>query len=99
MKPKFAFYEIVRIKTVKDISSDKASLVGQEGTILGIAPPDEDGGGYAVSLHSSGECWYFKEAELESTGKEDNKANFYNGAHITVVVDPITGEGRLKSQE
>ena len=93
LKPQFDFYEVVQVRNSEE--TDKLPVVGQEGAILGMAEEEEGRWNYAVFIYSLSECWHFGERELETTGKWDKKETFYDGSHITVLVDPDTGYGRI----
>jgi hypothetical protein len=88
---KYEFYEIVRIRAPKKH--------GEEGTVLGKSQDSMGKWGYAVYVHSSEEVWNFREDEIESTGRMNNREAFYDGTGITVQVDPTTGEGSLAEPE
>jgi hypothetical protein len=88
---KYEFYEIVRVRVPKKH--------GEEGTVLGKSQDGSGKWGYAIYIHSSEEVWNFRENELESTGRMNNREAFYDGTGITVQVDPNTGEGSLVEQE
>lgn len=87
MKPRFEFYEVVQVR-----SGEKA---GVEGAIMGRAQGADGTWNYSVHLYSVGTSWYFREHELEATGRMDRRESFYDGDTITVQVDPDTGEGRV----
>lgn len=93
MKSKFEFYEVVRV--IDDIDHSRP-LVGQKGAILGMAQNEQEKWSYAVHLYELRECWSFDEDELESTGRMDVRESFYDGTHVSVIVDSSSGEGRLK---
>jgi hypothetical protein len=88
VKPKYDFYEIVRV-----ISPKKR---GHEGAVLGRAQNENGKWGYAVALYSDDKLvWDFQEDELEPTGRKDRRESFYDGTTIRVQVDPDTGEGTI----
>lgn len=93
MKAKFQFYEVVEIAPGR---SAIAPAVGQRGAILGMAQCDDARWVYAVQLFDTGICWSIEESELEATGTLMTRADFYDGESISVEVDPVSFEGRLK---
>jgi hypothetical protein len=95
LETRFDFFEIVWVR-ISDPKNPGARLSDQEGTILGKSRDNQGRWSYAVFMPTIKECWQFEEDELEPTGKMDIPENFYDGTHVTVIVDPITGEGRLK---
>jgi Immunity protein 31 len=75
MDNQFQFYEVVIVT-----AADEESVVGQAGTILGMARDDESGGwSYAVFLESTGRVWSFLEDQLTYTGRRQCRADFYPG--------------------
>jgi hypothetical protein len=93
MEARYRFYEVVRVRT------QGGHYDGLEGAVLGIAQDEPGGRGYAVHLYELEEVHYFSEEELESTGKQDKRENFYGGTTVRVIVDPETGEGRIANSD
>jgi hypothetical protein len=91
MASKYQFYEIVRVSE----QCVREQVAGLEGVILGMAQDEQGRWSYAVHLYELGESWHLFEDELEPTGRMSSREEFYDGTHITVVVDPETGEGRI----
>lgn len=100
-KPKYQFYEVVRINATKPDSIQRgiSKVNGLEGAILGMSQDSQGIWGYAVSIYSLETVWDILEHELEPTGKMDSRDTFYDGSSISVEVNPDTGEGRLKDSE
>ncbi len=95
MKNRFQFYEVVLVTASNDVSLE--SVIGEEGTILGMAQDEESQRwSYSVSIASTGEVWNFDERQLESTGKHQNRSDVYSGDAVKVQVDPDTGRGSAK---
>ena len=92
MAAKFQFYEIVRVKHQGDHIKP---VKGFEGAIMGMVEDHRGWWAYSVHLYEYDSSTYFREDELESTGRMDNYETFYDGTHITVRVDPETLEGRI----
>lgn len=95
MKNRFQFYEVVAV-----VASDESSLesvIGKEGTILGMAQDEESQRwSYSVSIASTDKVWTFDERQLESTGKYQNRSDVYSNDTVRVQVDPDTGRGSVK---
>jgi hypothetical protein len=89
---KFEFFEIVKIN---ENCKHNTSLVGLEGTVLGMAKDEQGIWSYAVSLDKLGKTYSLMESQLEPTGKKDDPNRIYDGSSIKVKVDPETGEGDL----
>lgn len=92
MQPKYQFYEIVRVTTQLPKLN---KIAGMEGAILGRSEESIGNWGYAVYIYSLQETWDVPENALEATGRMDRRETFYDGASISVRVDPETGEGKL----
>jgi Immunity protein 31 len=84
-KPRFDFYEVVRVReSPKTISSGIALL---EGVVLGLSTDDEPAPGepaYSVHLDALGESWFLYESELEATGSFRRHEDFHDGSSIRV---------------
>ena len=52
---------------------------------------------YAVHLLDTDDGWDVMKEELVSTGNMMARKDFYDGDSVTVVVDPVSGEGKLKN--
>jgi hypothetical protein len=83
-EPRFAFYEIVRVRDTPKNRS--CGIAGAEGAVLGIAPTEEGvhEASYAVSLYGREESWSLSENDLEPTGRMARREDFYSGFHIRV---------------
>lgn len=92
---RFQFYEVV---VVADSGhNEMRSLIGEEGTVLGMAQDDESKcWSYAVSMASTGKVCSFEEWQLGRTGKHQDRLNLYSGEAVKVQVDPKTGKGSIK---
>ncbi|MFQ3245975.1 MAG: hypothetical protein ACI9SP_002624 [Arenicella sp.] len=90
----YDFYEVVKVVTSR---SELTEINGSEGAVLGMAQNDHGDWLYAVHILGSDEGWDVMENELVSTGKMMSREDFYDGESVVVEVDPITGEGKLKS--
>ena len=84
LKPRFQFYEIVRVA-----SSDPelTEIHGERGAILGVSENDNGTFGYAVFIYRDEICWDLAEGELEATGEFSRREEFYDGTSIRVRVD------------
>jgi hypothetical protein len=91
LKPKFDFYEKVRVSTSDD---DKSSINGLLGAILGRAQRESGDWYYAVHIYEKKESWDLYEHELTSTGEFDSRDSFYTDDRVRVTVDP-DGKGKL----
>ena len=95
MSNRFQFYEVVVVAESDD--NNLRSVIGEEGTILGMAQDDESKcWSYSVSMASTGKVWNFDEWQLEPTGKHQDRLDFYSGEAVKVQVDPKTGKGSVK---
>jgi len=87
-KPKYQYYEIIKIETS---DPNKLQFNGKEGAVLGIAYDDdknfEPEWGYSIHIYEEEECWRFTEYELKPTGKFDKRESFYDGTSIQVTQD------------
>lgn len=96
MEPQYKFkqFEVVRVLP----SESAESWIGLEGVVLGFSEKPNAIGEwtYAVYLYQLEEVISFKESEVEPVGRMDKEETFYSGESITVLVDPKTGEGRIK---
>lgn len=91
---KFDLYEV--IKVLPNDNLELAQLMGERGTILGMAQNEESKEwSYSISLESSGEVWCVREVDMEATGEVRNHSDFYTGESVKVRVDPETGEGSM----
>ena len=84
LKPRFQFYEIVRVA-----SSDPelTEIHVERGAILGVSENDNGTFGYAVFIYRDEICWDLAEGELEATGVFSRREEFYDGTSIRVRVD------------
>ncbi len=97
MKNKFDFYEIVKVNSTR-LSLRKIN--GLEGVIRGMSQNEDTGQwGYAVDIFNDEFGWDIMEYELIATGGKDDPARYKPVATVKVIVDPVTGEGRLKEDD
>lgn len=93
---RFNFYDVVQVQTSN--SSLQDGLVGQIGTILGMAQNEKTGvWTYSVSIEPDGDVWNIDEVHLQATGATKSRSEFYDGESVKVLVDPVTGEGRAEA--
>lgn len=91
-KPKFQFYEVVRIKSN---SAELAEIHGEKGSILGISEHGEPEYEYGVFIDRDEVVWSVSEQDLEATGVFLHRADFYNdNVSIRVQVDE-QGRGNI----
>jgi hypothetical protein len=83
-KPKFDFYEKVRITSSLP---SKQEVAGEVGAVLGKAQNDNSDWSYAVWVYRDSICWSMHEHEMESTGEFDKEETFYSGKSVRVRVD------------
>jgi hypothetical protein len=89
MKPKFAFYEIVRI--LAQPSLIKEALVNKEGIIDGVSDPGEDNQRYyGVFINELGKGFGVPEDLLESTGRFATREDIISGSR---------GKGRRSARD
>jgi len=93
MKPKYRFYEVVKVAT----EFKYREVAGLQGVILGMSQNGQDMWGYAVSIDELDETWDILETDLEFTGIIHTRDDYYDKLVMKVLVDPITGEGEIKS--
>ena len=93
MQALYKFYEVVKVVSSKP---SLAEINGQEAAILGMAENDDSQWCYAIHILDSDEGWDVMENELAPTGRMMSREDFYDGDSVTVEVDPVTGEGKLK---
>lgn len=82
----FRFYEVVEIHPA-DIETEPTvvDLIGKRGIVTGISANDHSGiWGFGVDVQS-GECWYFEQNELRSTGIMLSEEELYG-----TDVEPLT---------
>ena len=95
-KPRFAFYEKVRIRTNDPA---KAHLNGEVGAVIGrTETEDRTSWYYAVSLDKQHRVWCFDEHELEPTGEYARREDFFDGTLVKVRVDK-QGRGTIEKPE
>lgn len=94
MRALYKFYEVVKIVSDRSALSE---INGFEAAVLGMAENDDGKWCYAIHLLDSEEGWDVMEDELVSTGRMMSREDFYDGDSVTVEVDPLTGEGKLKN--
>jgi len=92
-KPRFGFYEKVRVKTSDPA---KSHLNGEVGAVLGRTETEEhsDPFLYAVSIDSLGRTWSLFESELEPTGQWVKREDYETGHRVRVRVDE-QGRGKI----
>ena len=95
-KPKFDFFEVVRIATRDD---KYIAINGQLATVVGRTPTvDQNSWIYAVSVESDAKTWSCFENQLEWTGVFRQREDCFDGSGVTVLVDPH-GRGSIKSDQ
>jgi len=95
-KPRFAFYEKVRVQTS---DPSKAHLNGELGAIVGMTETeDKTSWYYAVDVYSQRHGWCFYEHELEPTGEYARREDFFDGTSVRVRVDE-RGRGTIVPPE
>lgn len=84
-KPKFQFYEVVRIKSN---SAELTEIHSETGSILGISEHGEPEYEYGVLIDRDEVVWSISEQNLETTGTFLQRADFYDdNLSISVQVD------------
>ncbi len=92
MQARFDFYEQVRISTD---DARTRHLNGRNGVVLGrTETTDGYSWYYTVAIDGDPEGWCFFERELEATGRQFKREDFYDGSSIVVKVDE-TGRGYI----
>lgn len=94
MKPKFEFYEIVRVGG-RDCPPP---LVGMQGAIVGRSQAEDGQWFYSVSFDELDKSWFLSESTLEATGIYRKRSDYYSGERLQVLVDPKTGEGKIANK-
>ncbi len=84
-KPKFQFYEVVRVISN---NPELAEIQGETGAILGLSEHGDPEYEYGVFIDRDGLLWSVAEHDLESTGIIKQRADFYDDkVSIRVQVD------------
>jgi hypothetical protein len=96
MGPKFDFYEVVRVLPCDIVP---ARLWGTLGVVLGLTDDEGSvGWEYAVQMFSDDDlCWQLPERTLQSDGRKLTRQELYADDSVTVIVDPKTGTGEVKT--
>lgn len=81
MKPKFEFYEIVRITKA---DGNASPLAGREGVVLGRVEDENGNWFYTLDVSGSQSTWSFHEYALATTGKHAKRADYYSGKSVRV---------------
>lgn len=84
MKPHFAFYEKVVVRTE---APNKKAINGELGAVMGRVQTDSGDWCYSVHIYSTSDNWYIYEHELRPTGEFDRRETFYSGESVRVAVD------------
>jgi hypothetical protein len=88
-KPKFQFYEVVRVVSNQP---ELVEIQGETGAILGLSEHGEPEYEYGVFIERDGFLWSVAESDLETTGVFLQRSDFYDDkVSIRVQVD---GQGR-----
>ena len=95
MEPKFKFYEVVEIASKR---KQLAQINGLSGAVLGMEKNCDGDWFYAISIFETQEGWDVMEKELNSTGKMMKREDFYSEESVTVEVDLVSGEGKIKDK-
>ncbi len=91
-KPKFDFYEVVKV-----ISKDKNKIFGNEAVVLAKGQNDQGEWGYTISVQD--DCaWDVEEHQIESLGRFKKKEDLFTGKSVKVHVNE-DGEGYLKEED
>jgi Immunity protein 31 len=83
-KPKFDFYEKVRICTTE---ASRKEVNGELAAVVGRAQDDFGSWSYAVHIYRTEVVWSVSEDELISLGEFDSEDNFFDGSSVRVRVD------------
>ena len=85
MDARFDLYEHVRISSPESSHSD---LAGRYGVVLGRTETSEgDSWYYTIIVDGEAEAWCLFEWELEATGRQFARGDFYDGSSLRVKVD------------
>jgi hypothetical protein len=84
----FQYYEVVSLGKKDDLNTY------ERGVIIGISFNSQGEWDFSVML-ISGECVMFAAKDLYKTDRilSEKEKSFFEGDHVTVYVDPISGEG------
>jgi len=93
--PKYGFYEKVRVDSQ---ASEKASVNGQIGAVLGRVQTENGIWYYTIYIYVTETSWCFFEHELSPTGEQASREDFYDGSSVRVRVDD-EGRGNIVSDE
>jgi Immunity protein 31 len=86
----FDFYDIVRIT--------HPDWIGREGVVLGRAQNERGEWSYSLQVYGHESSVHFRETDLEATGRRDQAETFRSRESVAVLVDPVSGEGRLRDE-
>lgn len=82
---RFAFYQEVRIARPTPQNAEHA---GRIGVVVGLAAEPGEPAGYGIALHGIDEIASCDEAELEATGRQFRREDFYDDSQrVRVRVD------------
>ncbi len=89
-EPRYEFYQEVQVRTS---DPKKSHLNGRIGVVFGRTETSENTSwGYGVQLQDK--CWFFYEYEIQPTGRQFRREDFYDGSSVRVRVDE-NGRGNL----
>lgn len=76
--PKFQFYEIVSVSSIRPLF---AEIHGQTGAILGMEEDENGQFYYGVFIDQEQMCWSIAEPDLTSTGRILERSVFYDDTY------------------
>lgn len=82
--PRFALYEIVRVRRE---NQELLEIHGERGAILGIVDRDDGPNEYGVFIYRDEMVWQVSEDDLEATGEHSSREEQYGDAVVRVAVD------------
>lgn len=82
--PKFALYEIVRVRRE---NPELTEIHGERGVILGITDLEHGPIEYGVFIHRDEMLWQVSEEDLEATGQYSSREELYGNTVVRVAVD------------
>ncbi len=89
---RFAFYQEVRLARP---AAENQALAGRVGVILGIGDAPGQPVGYGVGFEGEEQVVCCEEAELEATGRQFRREDFYDGTKAIRVRVDRDGRGHL----
>lgn len=94
--PVLAFFQVVKLC---DASEHFAEVGATAGTVIGrVYDEASERWWYAVQFDGIAELYQVLESDLHPTAEFRRQSEYYDGAHMRVIVDPRSGEGQVANE-